>query len=491
MLWDMITDSFAVNRRADRPEYRIGRMFYSYMRLQPQQANTAERKSGMPVSISRPTFRLVVICIGLATLWLVISTFILPLTTASNALLDRLEAIDQWLFVLPAGLLVYLLYQQRQSPAAPQADTLQAQVAYLMERITDGFVAFDKEARYTFVNPTAEVIIGKPASELLGKNVWEMFPDRVDGPFYHAYYRAEAEQRPVVMERCLDVSQRWIETRLYPSPDGISIYFHEITERKQIEAQQAQRFAQLEKNAQELEQQVLERTAQLHKINAELESFSYSISHDLRAPLRAVSGFADIIQRRHREALDPEGQRYVDHILNASARMGQLMDDLLKYSRLGRQAVGARPVSLREVLANSAEGVAARLREVGGTLNLPESMPKVLGTPALLDQIFDHLLDNAITYRSRDVPLHISIACQEQGEQVVVSVADNGIGIAPDYHAKIFNVFQRLHAEADYPGTGIGLAIVKKAVSLLEGDLWVESESGRGTTFFVKLVRAG
>lgn len=246
-------------------------------------------------------------------------------------------------------------------------------------------------------------------------------------------------------------------------------------------------YRDLQQHSRELDRRVRERTEQLQAANKELEAFAYSISHDLRAPLRAVSGFAQIIARRHRAALNAEGQHYVDNIVLAGERMGTLIDDLLAYSRLGRQALKSRPVDLGRVLSQAINNLADRVAATGAMINLPEDWPVVSGDQTLLQQIFTNLLDNALIYRQPDVAPDLRVTWTIEDGQVILAVADNGIGIAPEYQEKIFNVFQRLHSDEDYPGTGIGLAIVKKAAETLGGRVWVESAVGQGSTFFVKL----
>ena len=169
--------------------------------------------------------------------------------------------------------------------------------------------------------------------------------------------------------------------------------------------------------------------------------------------------------------------------------MGKLIDDLLMYARIGRKAVRHEPVELRGLLLQVAENLASRVTEIGAELSLPEKLPTVNGDQTLLSEVFTNLLDNALTYRRRDVPLRVAVGCQLQDGYSTISVSDNGIGIPSEYHQKIFNVFQRLHSEDEYPGTGIGLAIVKKSVELLGGQVWVESVVGEGSSFHVRLQR--
>jgi len=260
-----------------------------------------------------------------------------------------------------------------------------------------------------------------------------------------------------------------------------------------VALQNARLLEKVKAQTSELERRVSERTAQLQEANKSLESFSYSISHDLRAPLRAISGFSEIIARRHRTDLNKEGQHYIDNIIQASARMGQLIEDLLTFSRLGRTGVRREPISLDALLHEISDNLYAYLNENHGILRIDEGLPTIMADQTLLGQIFTNLLENAIKYHQPLVPPEIVITldstlADDLAERfVLLGVTDNGMGISPEYQDKIFNVFQRLHSEDAYPGTGIGLATVKKAVDLLGGQVWVESQVGQGSTFWLKL----
>lgn len=235
---------------------------------------------------------------------------------------------------------------------------------------------------------------------------------------------------------------------------------------------------------------VKRRAAELATANADLKAFTYSVSHDLRAPLRAITGFSQILTRRHADRLDAQGRHYLDNIIEASTRMSRQIDGLLAYARLGRQAVIPRPVELSTLFAGLSREFAPRLREVNGELHVASPLPAVMGDSTILGQLFGNLLDNALKYRRREVAPRVCISAESVDSIVRVTVADNGIGIAPEHHAKIFQVFQRLHSEEEYSGAGIGLASAKKSADLLAGSIRVESELGSGSRFIVELPAA-
>lgn len=225
---------------------------------------------------------------------------------------------------------------------------------------------------------------------------------------------------------------------------------------------------------------------QLRESNHELEAFTYSASHDLRAPLRAISGYASMLAERP-DAMDEGARKTVDRIVRAAQQMEGLIRDLLNYARTGQREMLVKPVCLESFVQEIETTFQARIKEGGVQFEIVRPLAPLVGDPTLIKQILTNLIDNALTYRRRDGHPRVSVASTVVGDRTVLSVSDNGIGIAPEYHDKIFQVFQRLHAESEYAGTGIGLAIVSKAARAMNGMVRVSSRPGEGSTFQVSL----
>jgi PAS domain S-box-containing protein len=382
------------------------------------------------------------------------------------------------------------LTERRQAEEAQREG--QRQLSLIFDTVGDIIFMLDVEPegvyRFASVNRLFLATTGLSTEQVVGKRMEEVLPPSAHDLVRAKYEEAIRTHQPVSWEEVSPYPTGTLYGKVTVTPaidaagrcTNLIGSVHDITDIRRAEQE-------IRKLNQDLEQRVVERTAKLEMANKELESFSYSVSHDLRAPLRAISGFAEIIARRHRASLNPEGQHYFDNIVQASERMSLLIDDLLQYSRLGRQALHLKPIALNEVLNGPAKDLAQRLDQVGGTLEIAPNLPTVLADKTLLNQIFTNLLENAVTYRQADRPLQISITAETQERAAIICVRDNGIGIPAEHHQKIFNIFQRLHSDDEYPGTGIGLATVRKSVEMLGGAVWVESESGAGSRFFIRL----
>jgi signal transduction histidine kinase len=238
-----------------------------------------------------------------------------------------------------------------------------------------------------------------------------------------------------------------------------------------------------------LEEQVRHRTAELEERNEELEGFGYSISHDLRAPLRAMQGFSQALLEDSSDRLDDMGKEYAERIVAGAQRMDQLIQDLLAYSRVSRAELRLVPVPLGPIAQSVVGDLGESLRARGAVMRVDDSLPVVLGHPATLSQVLTNLLGNALKFVPADRTPALRVRAENDNGRIRVWVEDNGIGIAAEHQDRIFRVFERLHSGDDYPGTGIGLAIVRKAVERMGGMVGVESTPGQGSRFWVQLQR--
>jgi PAS domain S-box-containing protein len=280
--------------------------------------------------------------------------------------------------------------------------------------------------------------------------------------------------------------ERWIEAHSMPvtEADGAVVwhgFFIDITERRRAEEALGRLNA-------ELEARVAERTGELEAKHREMEAFTYSVSHDLKAPLRGIEGYSRLLESDHAPHLDSEGRLFVEMIRKAARQMGQLIDDLLAYSRLERgrpSLVTLAPAELVEALAAAHRG---DVEAGGGTLDVAvDRALEVRGEREGLAMALRNLLENAIKFSAGAAARAIEIGVRREGSHGLLWVRDNGPGFDMRYHDRIFEIFQRLHRAEDFPGTGVGLAMVRKAVERMHGRVWARSAPGEGATFYIEL----
>ncbi|MCB9606767.1 MAG: PAS domain-containing protein [Polyangiaceae bacterium] len=235
-----------------------------------------------------------------------------------------------------------------------------------------------------------------------------------------------------------------------------------------------------------MENQLQSTNRELERSNADLERFAYVASHDLQEPLRMVAMYTELLGERYSGQLDDKAQKYIDYAMDGAQRMRRLIDDLLLFSRVQSSAQPASPTALGAVVDEALELLAARIEETGARIDF-DDLPTVSADPAQLRQVLTNLIGNALKYLPPDTIPEVRIRAEREDSGWVISVKDNGLGVDPAHHARIFEIFQRLHARDAYPGTGIGLAIVKRVVERHGGRVWLESELGAGATFYFSL----
>lgn len=361
----------------------------------------------------------------------------------------------------------------------------------LVELSPDALFVQSQE-KLVFINSAGVKLFGaSDPNELIGLAVrqfvhpedWSAFDQRI-GKLHDEHRPAPfLEQRLVRLDGTLVDAEVAAAPLMFEGRAAAQVIAHDVTDRKRSEEE-------IRRLNVELEQRVLERTAELEAANKELEAFSYSVSHDLRAPLRHVEGFVEILRSTKAPALDREAQRYLETIADSARQMGRLIDDLLAFSRTGRAELRKGKVHLNEIVRSAMRDVQQDIekRKVDWQV---AALPDVEGDPALLRQVLVNLLGNALKYTRQRKTARIEVGSSESDSDTTIFVRDNGVGFDMRYAHKLFGVFQRLHRTADFEGTGIGLANVRRIIHRHGGRTWAEGEPNRGATFYFSLPKPG
>lgn len=358
------------------------------------------------------------------------------------------------------------------STLLPDADDPQL-LASIVESSDDAIISKDLNGIVTSWNRSATRIFGYTADDMIGRPIAVLAaPDRVDEmpailerirrgdrvDHYETKRRAKSGQ---ILDISLTVSPvRDTKGRIV----GASKIARDITEKKIAE------------------RAIIQQTERLARSNAELQQFAFIVSHDLQEPLRTIASFSELLRRRYSGKLDEQANRYIDLVVASATHMGDLIRDVLSYSRtVAQNTFPVTPTSSKLLVEWAIENLSSRIEESGAKIECDE-LPVVEVDKSAFSQVFQNLISNAIKYRSNGTVPHICIRAETSESEHMFSVTDNGIGIAPEYQNGIFGLFKRLHPR-EYEGTGVGLALCKRIVENHGGRIWVESDPGKGSTF--------
>lgn len=469
----------------------------------------------------------------------------------------------------------------------------------ILERITDGFIILDNDFRYVFVNKEICKMVNRRPEDLIGKIVWEEFPEAIGSPTYYTIINARDTQQFGSSVDYYPPLGLWQENRVYPGGDKLSIFIRDISEQKRAEEKIAKsekiyktiassipgslicimdtdyrylliegdmlegfgytrdelvgnkasavipserfnevlpnlrrvfngesfsfdskrnnryvlnRYVPLKDESEQiyaamivlidvthlklaeekimelntsLETKVAERTAQLEAVNKELEAFTYSVSHDLRAPLRAINGYAKIVEEDYHTIINDEGKRLLKVIKDNATKMGALIDELLRFSKLGRKALNRSWVNMNELVTE-----VIREMNYGNPATVQINIGKLHTVPVdktLMHHVLLNLISNAVKYSDKANHPMVEINSEKKDSSWIFSVKDNGVGFDMKYADKLFGVFQRLHSESEFPGTGVGLAIVQRIITKHGGNVWANAELNKGAQFYFSI----
>lgn len=351
-----------------------------------------------------------------------------------------------------------------------------------LDNMLEGIQILDFDWRYSYVNDALVKQARQTREELLGHSLFEVYPDIRGSELHSVFQRCFEERVPQHLENKFvypDGSTAWFELSFQPVPEGVFVLSMDITDRKLAEER-------VNNINTELEEKVRIRTRQLQKMNEELESFAYSVSHDLRAPLRGINGFVNILQEDYAAQLDDEAKRITRIIKENSVRMGSLIDDLLTFSRQGRHELEKVRFDTREMILQIISSMEQKTESNRVNYEMLE-LHSSYGDTTSLRQVWVNLIGNAIKYSRGNPQPAIKIGSYKENGETVYFVKDNGVGFDMKYANKLFKVFQRLHSSDEFEGTGVGLAIVEKIINKHGGRVWAAGEENAGASFFFTL----
>ncbi len=399
---------------------------------------------------------------------------------------------------LPRALRSNELNAAASASAAAVLRTSEIRYRRLFEAARDGILILDPVTRkITDANPFMSELLGYTSKELLGKELWEigLLKDEAANRLAFRQLKKEHFIRYENLPLQNKAGQRHeveFVSNLYDE-DGrkvIQCNIRDITQRRQAEAALLTAKNELAWHAMGLERVVEERTAELRATIAELEGFSYSVSHDMRAPLRAMQSYAQFLLEEYGGKLDEPGLNYVHQIMRSAVRLDRLIQDVLSYTRVLHAELRLEPVDLDSLVRDLMESF-PNGQVIKPEIRILGTLPRVLANPALLGQCVSNLVSNGVKFVAPGTTPRLEVSAEARpGASIRVWFKDNGIGIAPENHERIFRLFERIHPLAQFEGTGIGLTIVRKAVERMGAQIGFESALGQGSRFWIQLKQA-
>jgi PAS domain S-box-containing protein len=342
-------------------------------------------------------------------------------------------------------------------------------------------LAVSQDGRIVFMNGHTEEIFGYTRAELFGQDSAILLPPRFRAAYATALQTYFAAPSVRVLGKDIDLAGRRKNGEEFPIEIGLSYvqaqegviaigFVSDITDRNRVRDELAHA------------------NAELRRSNADLEQFASMASHDLQEPLRIVTSYLGLLERRHAGQLDAEAREFIDFAVDGATRMKGLIQDLLTFSRAGRQSLDVQNVPAESLVRRAVDNLKAAIEERSAQVSWDQPLPEVAADAGLLVQVFQNLVANGIKFQNNGVPrVHVSV--DEQATEWVFSVRDNGIGIDPRHSGRIFRIFERLNASDQYSGTGMGLAISQKIAERHGGRIWFDSQPGEGSTFFFSIPR--
>lgn len=387
----------------------------------------------------------------------------------------------------------------------------------LFEQASDGILISDAKGKFMDVNSSGLAILGYSKEEFKQLSIQDILPEDSSKYLRNIFYIIQEKGIITNELKFVRKDKSFFDAEIVVKklPDGkLQAMIHDITNRKlaekeirklndELEKKVIDRTRQLEKRTRELfdnqkallnlvedlnekSTELTNKTEQLQLANKELEAFSYSVSHDLRAPLRAINGFVSILLEDYYSKLDDEGKRICNIIQSNALKMGQLIDDLLSFSRLVRSEIKNSNIDMKYMVKQTVAELSSQQKITNINLSIGE-IPQAMGDPSMIRQVWINLISNAIKYSSLNEQIDIQIGATINDNEIIYFIKDNGIGFDMNYANKLFGVFQRLHNRKEFEGTGVGLAIVQRIIHRHNGRVWAESELGNGSTFYFTL----